>query len=259
MRIVDPETGRCYVEKRRRRYNDPGHARELTFSCYRRYPFLSRERTRDWFGEALKAARSQFGFQLWAYVFMPEHVHLLVFPGGGIAPREPPPTPKTQDTPEDMTGATAARQERGDEFDKPPSSIDTFAMPLENQFSRFLQAVKEPVARKAVAYLKTTAPEWLARLTVREGKRVRHRFWQPGGGYDRNVTSSVALRAMIDYIHANPVRRGLVSQPEEWEWSSARWYAGMRPAKIDIDSLVLDQLVWAGPTLHRPPIFFGAG
>jgi len=32
----------------------------------------------------------------------------------------------------------------------------------------------------------------------REGKRIRHRFWQPGGGYDRNITSIEALRAMIE-------------------------------------------------------------
>jgi putative transposase len=197
MRIIDPRTGRAYVEKRRRRYNEPGQPRELTFSCYRHYPFLTRERTREWCREALEAARSEFCLQLWAYVLMPEHVHLLVYPGAA------------------------------------PGDV-----------SPFLQAVKEPVARKAIAYLKANAPDWLARLTVQEGKRIRHRFWQPGGGYDRNITSSTTLRSVIDYIHANPVRRGLVSKAEEWEWSSARWYAGLRPVKIEMDALVLDELGW---------------
>src|SRR5207245_2228878 len=63
-------------------------------------------------------------------------------------------------------------------------------------------------------YLKSNAPEWLARVTVREGSRLRHRFWQPGGGYDRNITSTEALRAAIDYIHANPVRCGLVARAQ---------------------------------------------
>src|SRR5438105_2182185 len=81
MRITDPQTARSYVEKRRHRYNDGGEPRELTFSCYRRYPFLVADRTLEWFREALEAARSKFGFQLWAYVVMPEHVHLLVVPG----------------------------------------------------------------------------------------------------------------------------------------------------------------------------------
>src|SRR5437870_11435079 len=80
MHLTDPHTGKTYVEKRRRRYAESGQPRELTFSCYHRYPFLSRERTRLWFGQALESARHRFGFQLWAYVIMPEHVHLLVYP-----------------------------------------------------------------------------------------------------------------------------------------------------------------------------------
>src|SRR5947209_19853648 len=63
------------------------------------------------------------------------------------------------------------------------------------------QAVNEPVARKAIRYLKDHASAWLARVTVPEGRRVRHRFWQPGGGYDRDITSIEALRAMMD-LHA---------------------------------------------------------
>jgi len=108
--------------------------------------------------------------------------------------------------------------------------------------SRFLQAVKEPVARKAIRYLKCNAPEWLARVTVREGPRLRRRFWQPGGGYDRNTTSAKVLRAAIDYLHANPVRRGLVPTAEDWEWSSTRWYAGRRPVKLEMDQSVLTEL-----------------
>ena len=195
MRIVDPQTGRSYVEKRRVRYNEPGQPRELTFSCYRHYAFLGRDRTRVWFCEALDEARTEFAFQLWAYVVMPEHVHVLVYPG---------------EAPQRM--------------------------------SRFLQAVKEPVARKAIRYLQDNAPKWLARVTVREGQRLRRRFWQPGGGYDRNITSTEALRAVIDYIHANPVRRGLVARAEDWEWSSARWYAGLRPVKLEMDQAVLAEL-----------------
>ena len=114
--------------------------------------------------------------------------------------------------------------------------------PSGRYMSRFLQAVKEPVGRRAIAHMKVNAPAWLKRITVHEGQRIRHRFWQPGGGYDRNVTSSFTLRAMIDYIHANPVRRGLVAQAEDWEWSSARWYAGMRPVKIEMDAMILDEL-----------------
>ena len=52
---------------------------------------------------------------------------------------------------------------------------------------------------------------------------------------------------MIEYLHGNPVRRGLVAKAEDWEWSSARWYAGMRPVPIEMDSMVLEELSRDGP------------
>jgi putative transposase len=194
MRIVDPETGKSYVE-RRVRFNEAGQPRELTFSCYRHHAFLGRDRTREWFCGALDEAHRKLAYQLWAYVVMPEHVHVLVYPGDAA-----------------------------------------------DRMSAFLQAVKEPVARKGIRYLRDHASELLAQVTVPEGQRVRHRFWQPGGGYDRNITSIETLRAMIDYIHANPVRRGLVTRAEDWEWSSARWYAGLRPVRLEMDERVLTEL-----------------
>ena len=51
------------------------------------------------------------------------------------------------------------------------------------------------------------------------GKRCI-RFWQRGGGYDRNLWEPRYIWEMIDYIHANPVRRGLCAVPEQWPWSS---------------------------------------
>src|SRR5262249_54426826 len=160
----------------------PGEARCLTFCCYHRYRFFEKDRTRQWFLESLEEARTRWGFALWAYVLMPEHVHLLLLP----RPENP-----------NLTGV--------------------------------LRDLKEPVGRKAVAYLKEHAPAWLEKITVGEGERVRHRFWQPGSGFDRNIRDWEVILAEIEYLHANPVRRGLVAQPEDWEWSSARWYAGIRP------------------------------
>ncbi len=65
---------------RRRQFNEPGHAHELTFSCYRRYKFLQKERTCQWLIEALNVARQKHDFAIWAFVFMPEHVHLIIYP-----------------------------------------------------------------------------------------------------------------------------------------------------------------------------------
>ena len=61
------------------------------------------------------------------------------------------------------------------------------------------------------------------------------RFWQRGGGYDRNIWSSKEMEEKVVYIHRNPVKRGLVEQAADWEWSSARWYNGARDSIIKVD------------------------
>lgn len=64
----------------RRSFNDPGHAHFLTFSCFHRRQFLAEEIARRALADSIAFARERHAFELWAYVFMPEHVHLLIYP-----------------------------------------------------------------------------------------------------------------------------------------------------------------------------------
>ncbi|MGQ0636020.1 MAG: transposase [Planctomycetaceae bacterium] len=118
-----------------------------------------------------------------------------------------------------------------------PEHVHLLVSPREAniEIGRFAGFVKEHTARPAIRWLKDHAPEFLPKITVIEGGVVRRRFWQPGGGYDRNVTDERTLLSIIDYIHFNPVRRGLCERATDWEWSSARWYAGIRPVPIEMD------------------------
>jgi putative transposase len=175
---------------KRRTYNEPGHAHELTFSCYRKFPFLRAERTCAWLAEAIETARRERDFALWAYVFMPDHVHMIVWP------RRPA-----------------------------------------YEVAGILRAIKEPVGRRAVAFLEREAPEWLPRIAQGRGLKVERHFWQPGGGFDRNLVEPGTLRAMIDYLHLNPVRKGLVERARDWRWSSAAWFEG-----IAAEGLVPDRI-----------------
>ncbi len=87
-----------------------------------------------------------------------------------------------------------------------------------------LRAIKEPVGRRASRHLARHAPEWLPRVAVRRGGRTEHHFWQPGGGYDRNLIEPRTLHRSLDYLHLNPVRRGLIEVARDWSWSSAAWF-----------------------------------
>ena len=61
-------------------YHEPGDLHELTFSCYRQIKLLTNDAWRGYLARSIDEAGEQFRFQLVAFVFMPEHVHLLVFP-----------------------------------------------------------------------------------------------------------------------------------------------------------------------------------
>lgn len=49
------------------------------------------------------------------------------------------------------------------------------------------------------------------------------RFWQRRF-YDFNVWSAHKHHEKLNYMHFNPVKRGLVSHAKEWRWSSYRFY-----------------------------------
>ena len=72
----DPATHR----KRVRHYDEPGHAHELTFSCYQGSPLLSEQMYCVLLSQSIDRAIKKQGFELIAFVYMPEHVHMIVLP-----------------------------------------------------------------------------------------------------------------------------------------------------------------------------------
>ena len=68
-------------------------------------------------------------------------------------------------------------------------------------------------------------------------KRLRRpgSFWQKRY-YDRNLRDATEFDEKLGYIHLNPVKRGLVKGPAEWEWSSFRHYAMGVKSVVEIAS-----------------------
>lgn len=177
------------IRKQRQAWNEPGHAHFVTYSTYRRLPLLQSPRVCDWIVNAMSALRTELLVALWAYVIMPEHVHVLLHP-------------------------------RDQNY----------------EMRRILAGLKRSVSKSAREYLvATNQTEWLDRLTARHGKRRVFRFWQPGGGFDRNIFRDRSIPAIIDYIHANPVRRELCKSPTDWKYSSARFWEGHHDVPLKMD------------------------
>ena len=117
-----------------------------------------------------------------------------------------------------------------------PEHAHLLIWPQREQYSisDILKSIKQSVSRRAVAWLKASNPAGLGLLATRQADKP-YQFWQDGGGYDRNVRRGSDLMLMLNYIHNNPVARGLVARPEDWEWSSARDWADLRPGPIPLD------------------------
>ena len=67
--------------------------------------------------------------------------------------------------------------------------------------------------------MKKVAARRLHQLRGTKGPVWQHQFW------DRFVRHEKEYAARFDYMHLNPVRKGLVSKPGEWRWSSYNNFA----------------------------------
>jgi len=171
------------IRKLRKTYNEIGHIHELTFTCFHRLPLLDTASARAIFLACLDQARRKHAFKVYAYVIMPEHVHLLIHPTQAIY------------------------------------NISTILHAIKTRSSRLiLDEIKRSNGRLQ------EGP-----MIERPNGRREHRFWQQGGGYDRNMTSPEAIANAIEYIHRNPHRRNLTIGDEDWLWSSETVYLGRRP------------------------------
>jgi putative transposase len=55
--------------------------------------------------------------------------------------------------------------------------------------------------------------------------------------YDFNVYSAKKWKEELDFMHANPMVRGLVSKPEYWMWSSFSFYETGARGLVTIEPL----------------------
>ena len=168
-----------HAQRRRiKHFDEHGQAHLLTFSCYQRLSLLANDTWRPWLSEAVDRATERHNFTLIAFVYMPEHVHLLVHP-----------------------------------------ELQDYSV------ADLLYGIKKPFSERIKRDLEAAHSPWLEQLKARErpGKIV-FRFWQKGPGHDRNLTSRENLFVVANYLHNNPVRRGLVPAPDRWKWSSWRFY-----------------------------------
>ena len=183
-----------YPDRRRRtRHDIPGQVRLLTFSCYKRRLLIEQLDAWRLVTDGIERSRNKHGFNLLAYVIMPEHVHLMILP-----------------RPDDPT------------------------------VSNILTTIKQSSSKRAIAHATKHQPRLLeSMIDVQPNGRSSHRLWQRGGGHDRNLWNPQRIWDGIEYLHRNPVRRGLVTRMDQWTWSSATAFrcGTNEPLRVDLNAM----------------------
>ena len=78
--------------------------------------------------------------------------------------------------------------------------------------------------------------EWLEQLRQNAaGRKQVFKLWMDRFD-DLVLFSERQVRIKIEYIHANPVRAGLIDEPEKWKYSSARNYFQDDHSFIHVDT-----------------------
>ena len=102
--------------------------------------------------------------------------------------------------------------------------------PERGSLARAIQMLKQLTAHKLKA--DPSVPFWCTRY------------------YDFNVRTKKKRIEKLRYMHRNPVVRGLVKKPEDWEWSSFRHYL------TGVDGVVEIESQWTGLRRERAGIRF---
>jgi hypothetical protein len=70
------------------------------------------------------------------------------------------------------------------------------------------------------------------------GKDRERRFWQPTK-HPEGIFSEKFYVQKVNYIHLNPVRKGLVRFPENWRFSSAAyWLKGIADSDVKLSEIL---------------------
>ena len=103
-----------------------------------------------------------------------------------------------------------------------------------------IQALKLGVARRMLCARKRREKRKAAQEGISLDPVPQH-IWQ-ARFYDYNVWRGQKQLEKVKYIHRNPVRRGLVASPEQWQWSSFRAYACEETGPVRVNDWTVHEM-----------------
>jgi REP-associated tyrosine transposase len=96
--------------------------------------------------------------------------------------------------------------------------------------SGLLRNFKSFTAKKLIERLHLDEKKWILQLMLENKPDYKqestYQFWQDGN-HPKQIQSIEMFNQKVEYIHHNPVKRGLLENGEDWLYSSARHFSGM--------------------------------
>ena len=109
----------------------------------------------------------------------------------------------------------------------------------------FKKHTSKEIVKAIEANEKESRKEWLLNMFAFAGHthtdNEKNKLWQKGN-HPEIIYTDKFFDQKLNYIHNNPVRAGLVEQPEDYLYSSARDYKGKK-GLIEIDTIILTQFI----------------
>jgi putative transposase len=140
------------------------------------------ERNNRWrtLTDSLEYCQKNMGLRIYAYVFMLNHLHLII------------------------------------------QSADVIG---------FIRQFKSYTAKILLKNIGETEPDILSLFHSGKGG---YEFWKKTNKPELIIAEEFFTQK-LNYIHNNPVKKGYVIYPEDWEWSSAGYYVNGKRGRIRID------------------------
>ncbi len=118
-----------------------------------------------------------------------------------------------------------------------PEHVHLIIVPdFKSKVGTIIGEIKRESSKAIHIYLKSKNSKLLDNLNVIRNRLPRFAFWQKRC-YDYNCREVKDVWQKVNYCHNNPVKRGLVSDPVRYQWSSAKYYDGQSDKVLEIDEM----------------------
>ena len=115
-----------------------------------------------------------------------------------------------------------------------PSHLHLVISSQDQSLSAIMRDFKKFTAKALITQIELineSRKDWLLRAFKRAGKDLKrindYKVWQDGN-QPKQIETNHFLDQKLDYIHLNPVESEIVDEPEQYLFSSARDYAGIK-------------------------------